>query len=918
MNIQVIVNGADVTDSCLLKDTKIVYDSSKRITTANLTIMGETLGKGSRYDYAHYGQDVYSVDLQELYLVTIRDAGTGAKLFEGQIYAMQMEQSDGATFPLFYKCQLNDYASYLDRAVCWGGITLTMPMSDKSIIQTLLAQFCPQIDATQDVQSIVPSIQSFDWKTKSCRAVLDDMKVLSGAEWSVDFNAVLHYHPASAAPVAPYALSTSHDDVTSFAVRVSNYKHDFNNPVNTAYVRGSVDPSTGTAIEANYQDPVSVQKYGVHSYAVVDTQITTAWDASLRAKSIVLQYAYPVETGNFTVWGYDWLKAGQQVQITEDAIGISGQYLIRQLSMTWLDQSTVQYEAQFGAAQPDLEVILRQLIQRAAWTTAIGSNSAAIPAPGSVTDASIAPPGLTSGSIKSVSASSISGAIQANQIGTVNATTIMGTITAGQIGSVNASSILGSINSSQIGSVNASAIVGAITAGQIGSVNATTISGVITAGQIGSVNATTIQGVVLSSQLADGIIDDLAKYVDALRPVPMLSSPPSLPSDNNPPNSFFYYIPDGHFYQITAGGLSYVQNDNPQGSLMNFYHIGAISAGNIIGLIVAAQIQSITAGQITGMIQAAQIQTVNASSISGTITASQIGTVNASVIQGQITGAQIANINASQITGTISASQIASVNASSISGTITATQIGSVSASTITIGQLVDSQIAGMSGAKLLVGSVGSDKFNGYSIDVGGLNNMPGRIRVFDGGGTVVAAVGNLDIAGGSNYGGWFKKFGAGASSYATAPIYTDDAGNLFIRNPTMSNASLPGASLTDPNLNISNQIKTSPQTFDATYNSLALQNSTGGDVASFISRGLVIYANNTTKVGALVRDPSGAFCSLEFPTGGYVLITSASGGFVRSDGGYKVGSFTGVTGSFTTTDGKTVSVNKGIVTSIA
>ena len=50
----------------------------------------------------------------------------------------------------------------------------------------------------------------------------------------------------------------------------------------------------------------------------------------------------------------------------------------------------------------------------------------------------------------------------------------------------------------------------------------------------------------------------------------------------------------------TCGAVyTWTPKDSPSGSLMTFYHIGAISANSIIGLIVAAQIQTITAGQIT-------------------------------------------------------------------------------------------------------------------------------------------------------------------------------------------------------------------------------------------------------------------------------------------------------------------------------
>ncbi len=844
MNILIDINGADVTDSCLLSATTITYDSSKRITTASITIMGQPLGAAAMYDYAHYDEDVYSLDLRETYVVTIFDGRDGTTvLFRGQIFSFSLTQSDSAQFSVFYQCDLNDYASFLDRAVCWGGsVPLTFPASDKQIIQALLGAFCPQIDPA-DVQALVPQINAYDWKTKTCRQVLDDMTTLSLGEWRVDFDGKLHYGPASAAPAAPFSLSTVPDNITSFPVKVSAYKHDFTNPVNTAYVRGSVDPTSGVPIEATYQDPLSISRYGAFSYAIVDDQILTGWDASLRAKSIVLRYAWPLESGNFTIWK-DGLACGQQVSITEANLGFSGAYMIRQLSLHWEDKYTVRYEAQFGASQPDLETILRLIAQRTAWKSALAITGNTVPAAGSVTDASIAPGGLS----------------------------------ASVINSVNANTIQGQIQSGQIGSVNAGAIVGQVQATQIQSVAANTIQGAIQAGQIGSVNATTIQGVVVSQQLADGIINNLAKYADALRPVPIVKTaaefPPSpWPNPNFPPNSFFYYVPDGHFYQISADGMTWHQNDNPQGSLMNFYHIGAISANSIIGLIVAAQIQSITAGQITGSIQASQIGGVNASSINGTIQANQIAAVNASVIQ-----------------GTIAATQIQSITAGQITGTLAYTQIGSIDANTITINQIGDSQIKGISGGKI----------NAGTINVGGGAGMPGQITVYDGSSQIVAQIGNLGSVGAAgSFGGWFKLFGAGGTNYGNAPIYTDAGGNLFIRNQNLTNANI-----TDPTFKVNGSsavIATSPTTFDPTYSALAMTNTQGADMASFVSRGLILYYSGT-KVASFIRDPGGSWASLEFPNtlgNGYIILNGHDG-TIRADGGYGISGNVGRTVSFT------------------
>jgi hypothetical protein len=774
VNIIIMLNGQDVTANCFLPGTKIRYDTTKRITTAALTILSEGLKQTALYDYAHYDQNVYSISLKELYRVTILDGRDGVtKLFDGHITTIEMDQTDAPGITVAYKCTLNDWAAYLDRAVCWdSSFNVPMPSSDKAIITALVGHFCPQL-TLGTIAQVVPQIQKFDWQTKTCRQVLDDMTTLSMGEWRVDFNGVLTYGPASAAPAAPYALSTTPDGVTSFPVRVESYKHDFSNPINVCYVRGAIGPN-GVPVAASYTDPVSVQQYGTWASAVVDTQITTGWDASLRAKSVVLTNAYPIETGNFIIWT-DGLACGMAVSITENNIGFTGTYWIRALEMVWEDQYTVKYTAQFGSVQPDLETLLRLIAQRTAWATSTAQNGT--PVAGSVTDASIGAGGLS-----------------AQSIGTVNANSIIGTITASQIGSVNASSLLGQVAATQIAAVNA-----------------TSIQGAIQANQIGAVNATTIQGVVVSSQLASGIIDTLSKYAGTLRPVPMVQTYPTLPDPNYPANSYFYYVPNGTFYQITSNGLSYTSTSNPSNSLMNFYHIGAISASSITGLILAAQIQSITAGQVTGQIQANQIAAVNASAISGQITASQIASVNATAISGQVSASQISSVTASTITGGISSTQITSVNAGSIT-------LGTMS-----------------------VGGVGTQSIN-----------------VYNGSSQMVAQIGVLSGAG---YGGWFLVFGAGGSGYSTANVYTDTGGNLYIKQATFT---LVNGSYT---------ISMNPTTFDPTYSSLTIDVVGGSDKASHVSRGMVLYTSGSV-IGDFVRAPSGG-AQLEINGGGsnYVLI---------------------------------------------
>ena len=913
MNIEIWLQGWNVTEAVKLDETRLSYDSSRRITTGSITIMamapaavdslgmvltdgtslenlfrrkrypGPRIHEMSEYDRAIYDEDRYELLLSELYSVTIFDGRDHVtKLFEGAIFAIDLKQSDANDFETFYVCSISDYSVWLDRAVCWDrSLPMPSPASDATIIQTLIGAFCPQIDATQHVAQIIPALVAYDWYGKTCRQMLDDMATLSLAVWHVDFEGVLWYETAAAAPAAPFALSTSPDNVSTFPVRVDSWRRDFTNPVNHAYVRGALQ-ATGVPIEADYLDQPSINKYGEFSYSVIDDQITDVIDAELRARTTVLKYAQPLEQGQLTIWK-DGLAVGQRVHITEENLGIEGDFTILSLAMQWHDQSLVEYQASFGAARPDLETYLRLIDQRARWKTA--TPQAGTPVDGSVSDSSIVSGGLTADVIQSVNAGSIVGSINAGQIGSINASQIVGQITAGQIGSVYATVIAGQISAAQIASVSAGVIQGSITAGQIGSVNAPVIQGAISAGQIGSVSATTIQGVIITSQLGNQIVDDLAKYADALRPVRTTSVVPSgLPSDNWPPNSFFYYEPDGHFYQMNSAGTSWAVNDNPSGTLMSFFSIGKISATSIIGAILAGQIGSVNASSIVGLIQAAQIGSVNASAINGAITATQITSVAASSITGSISAAQIGSVNATSITGLIQAAQINTITAAQINTTIQGSQIANINGATIIISTVADSAIINMSGGKITAGSITSDKLNASQISVGGGGNMTAQINVYDNTSALVGQIGSLSSSG--NWGVWAKVFGAGGTGYSDAKIKSDTAGNLSIVNAALTITASDNS-----------RVRSSPVTYGTSYASIALVVDSGLEQTEHISRGIVMFYNSA-QVCALVRHPSQANAGTMtiYGAGTLVILADGSNGTVRANGGFLVGSNVGIT----------------------
>lgn len=91
---------------------------------------------------------------------------------------------------------------------------------------------------------------------------------------------------------------------------------------------------------------------------------------------------------------------------------------------------------------------------------------------------------------------------------------------------------------------------------------------------------------------------------------------------------------------------------------------------------------------------------VSASDISGKVLAAQIDTVNAGQIAGQVQAAQIAAIEAGKITGALNSDQIASLAAAKVAGTLTAANIdfarllGTIAGTQIAAGSIVGSKLA--------------------------------------------------------------------------------------------------------------------------------------------------------------------------------------------------------------------------------
>lgn len=614
MRLTVFLNNTNVSDAVEATSLTVNKDISSRISTASFTLLIRNVQEVARYDApaSTYDAARYGVDVREMYAIEVKDIGLGVVHFGGQVSRVQYRRESANTLRI--QCDCSDYTTILDRTIV-PSASFT-GQSDRIIIQTIVNTYCPQVFAfNADIAELLPSIGNYEIQSKSVRQVIEEICELSGAEWRVDYYRHLLYFSPSAYP-APFGLSSAPDNVSTFGIdAATEYTRDFIKPVNKCTVIGGFDVG-GAQISAVYEDPISETLYGVQAHTIVDREITIATDAILKAQATVAENAYPQESFTLTTYK-DGLDIGQSLPVYHGDYNINGNYIIRSMRLQQVTRSVTRYSLDLGVKPPDQVVLLRMLEARTRRSTTAPT---ALPARGSVTDASIAVSGISAASISSV---------------------------------------------------NTNTLIGAITSTQIDSVNAVAISGVVTADQIGSVNAATINGVIISSQVADNLIDRLGLYADALRPIHSLTFFPPLPDTNYPVGTSIFrkdigsqgsfYTNAGEIWVLTTGTVA-------TSGKMEFYSIDKIDAGSITGLILAAQIGQVNASAIQGSISASQIGSVNATSISGTVTAGQIGSINAaSITIGQVQDSQIGTVGAGKITaGTITAT--VQINAPTING----------------------------------------------------------------------------------------------------------------------------------------------------------------------------------------------------------------------------------------------------------
>jgi hypothetical protein len=159
--------------------------------------------------------------------VIIRDNRTNVKLFGG--YIKEVTRSFPKPDMVIESVRTQGYEKLIVNVDT--GVTadyLAGANTEKEILTALFAAYCPTI--TVDAHVITGNLTSIAFTNSSLRRAIDELAAVEGRKWYVDSDKRLHYF-ASTGETAPFGLSDSPNDTTTFGYADFTYTTDENGDI---------------------------------------------------------------------------------------------------------------------------------------------------------------------------------------------------------------------------------------------------------------------------------------------------------------------------------------------------------------------------------------------------------------------------------------------------------------------------------------------------------------------------------------------------------------------------------------------------------------------------------------------------------------------------------------------------------------
>ena len=867
MRVRAAIGGVDLSDVALVDSATIKQDSTEAISTAEIALF-QRFGE-ARYDHAKYDESafLYNWTAQEWDELVLSDQDTGQLLFAGFVLAIEREL-EGPHVRL--RLQASDWGILFERAQ----ITQSWPdgTPDSVIIADALAKV-PELSAGSIV-TLAANLGLIEAKDQRVRDLLDDVCRLTGGEWSVSYDGKLNYYAAGSI-VAPFGLSDEPDGETLVPYQMESVGRDFADAANRVLVLGAM--TDAGEVRALAEDTGSQGQFGVLSITLVDRNMADPATAELWAQTEVAFRSRPKSTVEVALFE-PGLTRGMTVFVEASKYGLANALLLRTLELAIVAPDRkrspaaghkLKYRATLGSRPPDLVYTLRRMQRKPVQPT---QAPAAAIAPGT-----IGPDDFIDGIEPVITINhKPAGAEWAQFSDTAVFLYTVDRKLYRRTGDdwtavVDTADIEGQLQTSQFapGSVTSTVLAdGSVVTAKIP-------AGAITAPLVSV-------GAITAAAIADGAV------ITAKIPAGAIQAP-----------------------QLSAGSVT-----------ANAIAANAIAAENIqAGAVTATALAagSVTAGSIAANAVTAAAIAANAITATklaaGSVTANAIAanSVYAEAMQANSVTAQAIAANA-VTAGKIAALAVTAGTIAADAVTAGAIAAGAVVAGKIAAGAVTAGTIAAnaVTAGTIAAGSISSDKLSTIELAVGYGSNKPARVAVYDTSQNLIALLGDMGGAGlpaNTYFGSWAKLAGFGGTGYNDAPIYTNTAGSLFIRNTDLQINAASGSPAAG------SVIQSSPTTYDSTYGSIAWQvNKAGDSFAQLVSRGLVLKNSSSTVIGSFVRGPGGQW--------GELVVNNASGSltiFLDGNSGQVRASSFAVTGNASFTGsvpaGRGLTVVSGLIT---
>jgi hypothetical protein len=159
--------------------------------------------------------------------IIIKDNRTNTKLFGGYIKDVQRKFTTPSKY--FESCRAQDYMKLITDVA--DGVTVDYSagsLTEKEILTALFAAYCPTITVGSYV--IAGNLTAINFQNTSLRRAIDNMAAIEERKWYVDADLQLHYF-ASTGETAPFGLSDSPDDSTTYGYGNLEYTEDTNGDI---------------------------------------------------------------------------------------------------------------------------------------------------------------------------------------------------------------------------------------------------------------------------------------------------------------------------------------------------------------------------------------------------------------------------------------------------------------------------------------------------------------------------------------------------------------------------------------------------------------------------------------------------------------------------------------------------------------